>query len=276
MSFDFNSPLRRAFFFWEMTMGAWYKVTKRINGRLYDYWQRTERLGRSVKTYNKYIGPSGRTSMARSPEGFLARERMSPGPDHINERLRLTNQDPGTLEDIFTGSEEEIQCKIGGHSFTVYRVVPPGKVITRGDFVFDSEELAQDYLSRFGHGRGVSEIVTARVNADDLTLAHSWEEEDLAQGEFIYAPNQYERTVVEHRNYLANSDYDAHIPAPEPPEPEPRYTNEEAREERARLRAEKKEFDAAMKEQTAKLRRARRETKGIKSANPFIAKALRK
>jgi hypothetical protein len=39
-------------------MGSWYKVTKKINGRLYDYWQRTERHGRSVKTFNKYIGPA--------------------------------------------------------------------------------------------------------------------------------------------------------------------------------------------------------------------------
>jgi len=40
-------------------MGNWYRVTKKIHGRYYDYWQRTERHGRSVKTFNKYIGPSG-------------------------------------------------------------------------------------------------------------------------------------------------------------------------------------------------------------------------
>ena len=37
-------------------MGNWYRVTKRINGRLYDYWQRSYRLGKSVRTDNKYIG----------------------------------------------------------------------------------------------------------------------------------------------------------------------------------------------------------------------------
>lgn len=36
---------------------GWYRVTKNINGRLYDYWQRTERQGKNVKTFNKYIGP---------------------------------------------------------------------------------------------------------------------------------------------------------------------------------------------------------------------------
>ncbi len=40
----------------------WYRVTKRINGRLYDYWQRTYRVGKSVKTENKYIGPAGTSS----------------------------------------------------------------------------------------------------------------------------------------------------------------------------------------------------------------------
>src|SRR6266705_345731 len=37
---------------------GWYRVTKKINGRFYDYWQRTYRVGKSVKTENRYIGPS--------------------------------------------------------------------------------------------------------------------------------------------------------------------------------------------------------------------------
>jgi hypothetical protein len=40
-------------------VGSWYRVTKKINGRFYDYWQRTCRVGKSVKTENKYIGPAG-------------------------------------------------------------------------------------------------------------------------------------------------------------------------------------------------------------------------
>jgi hypothetical protein len=39
-------------------MGKWYKVTKHINGRFYHYWQRTYRVGKSMKTENKYIGPA--------------------------------------------------------------------------------------------------------------------------------------------------------------------------------------------------------------------------
>jgi hypothetical protein len=45
-------------------MGSWYRVTKRINGRLYHYWQRTYRAGKSVKTENKYIGPVANCSVS--------------------------------------------------------------------------------------------------------------------------------------------------------------------------------------------------------------------
>lgn len=43
-------------------MGAWYRVTKTIGGRHYHYWQQTDRVGKSVKTLNKYIGPAGAIS----------------------------------------------------------------------------------------------------------------------------------------------------------------------------------------------------------------------
>jgi hypothetical protein len=41
---------------------GWYRVTKKINGRFYDYWQRTYRVGKAVKTENKYIGPASRSA----------------------------------------------------------------------------------------------------------------------------------------------------------------------------------------------------------------------
>src|SRR5260370_28026256 len=45
----------------------WYRVTKRINSRLYDYWQRTYRVGKTVKTENKYIGPASVVSAGVAP-----------------------------------------------------------------------------------------------------------------------------------------------------------------------------------------------------------------
>jgi len=48
-------------------MKGFYRVTKRINGRLYDYWQRSKRVGKSVKTENVYIGPSQSSVSAMGP-----------------------------------------------------------------------------------------------------------------------------------------------------------------------------------------------------------------
>lgn len=35
----------------------WYRVVKTIKGRRYHYWQKTYRVGKQVRTLNKYIGP---------------------------------------------------------------------------------------------------------------------------------------------------------------------------------------------------------------------------
>ena len=45
----------------------WYRVVKTINGRRYLYWQKTYRVGRSVKTLNKYIGPATGAVSAFAP-----------------------------------------------------------------------------------------------------------------------------------------------------------------------------------------------------------------
>jgi hypothetical protein len=46
---------------------GWYPIVKRINGRLYLYLQQSYRLGKRVKTRNKYIGPySGRFASGAS------------------------------------------------------------------------------------------------------------------------------------------------------------------------------------------------------------------
>jgi hypothetical protein len=58
-------------------VGDWYRVTKKIHGRLYHYWQRTTRVGKSVKTENKYIGPAeGRPALG--PSTFSASAPMLP------------------------------------------------------------------------------------------------------------------------------------------------------------------------------------------------------
>jgi hypothetical protein len=46
----------------ESAVGSWYQVTKKINDRFYDYGQRTYRVGKSIKTENRYIGPTSRSA----------------------------------------------------------------------------------------------------------------------------------------------------------------------------------------------------------------------
>jgi hypothetical protein len=64
-------------------MGNWYKVKKRINGRLYYYWQRTQCVGGSVKTENKYIGPASGSALAASVYSATAPET----PERVLTRI---------------------------------------------------------------------------------------------------------------------------------------------------------------------------------------------
>jgi hypothetical protein len=137
-------------------VGNWYRVTKRISGRLYDYWQRTYRVGKVVKTENKYIGPASRA------------------------------------------------------------------------------------------------------------------------GPTLSAPDQYEGTVAEHREYLANGVFIA--PPAEPPEPELDYWDDLSADEKHEIRAfqieQKRELEAYEKRRAKQVRAIKRTTKGIKSVNTFLAQAL--
>lgn len=73
-------------------MGNWYRVSKKIHGRFYDYWQRTERHGQQVKTFNKYIGPSGgRITNALASYDALAHEAQKL---YDRGQLLTTSQDP--------------------------------------------------------------------------------------------------------------------------------------------------------------------------------------
>jgi hypothetical protein len=176
-------------------MGNWYKVTKRINGRLYDYWQRTNRVGGRVKTENKYIGPAGSVKAAAVRAAMAA-----PG---VN--------DPNDIRHIIHGANT----------------------------------IAYDH----------AEKVAYRVVPAD----------------------QYQQTVTEHREHLANADYTPPAPEVIEPEPKPRredYTADEWRELQRLKREQKREFDAAMKIQNAKVRAVKRKTRGIKAVNPFLAQGM--
>jgi len=52
----------------------WYAVKKRIKGNYYWYWQKTYRVGRQVKTLNRYIGPAHSVSPPFGRQPIAGRE----------------------------------------------------------------------------------------------------------------------------------------------------------------------------------------------------------
>ena len=57
-------------------MGGYYLTIKKINGHRYYYWQKTRRVGKQVKTLNKYVGPVDKVPrpaarLASSPKGSV-------------------------------------------------------------------------------------------------------------------------------------------------------------------------------------------------------------
>ena len=58
----------------------WYRVTKTIKGRKYDYWQKTYRVGDSVKTLNQYIGPNANPPRRPSMKSVMANKTVEYSP----------------------------------------------------------------------------------------------------------------------------------------------------------------------------------------------------
>ena len=54
----------------------WYRVIKTIRGRKYVYLQKTQRVGRSVKTINKYVGPASGAKVKQKVVYHVTREKF--------------------------------------------------------------------------------------------------------------------------------------------------------------------------------------------------------
>jgi hypothetical protein len=87
---------------------GWYRVTKKINGRFYDYWQRTFRVGKSVKTENRYIGPSRRDGFFTATANAMPnREPLYAGQFEIPIAAKPTAQDrkPRNIRELKKGKK---------------------------------------------------------------------------------------------------------------------------------------------------------------------------
>ena len=107
-------------------MSSWYRVTKRINGRLYDYWQRTYRVGKSVKTENKYIGPASGHALSVATYSPTA---------------------PTTPEDV-TGQYFTPEAAHNGQRGNIRKLNAEKKAILRNENYFDTDafDRVQDEL----------------------------------------------------------------------------------------------------------------------------------
>jgi hypothetical protein len=94
-------------------MRDWYRVTKTIRNRYYDYWQRTERHGRSVKTFNKYIGPAGSgskssasPSIIKLPGALAAEGRKHASAEEFVNSLKYISS--GSDRDVYTLTPDKV------------------------------------------------------------------------------------------------------------------------------------------------------------------------
>lgn len=89
----------------------------------------------------------------------------------VLDKLKLSNLDRGTQQDFFDSNKA-----LGGldgswkDGYTVYRVVPQGKEIGAGDFVFTNKRSAQEFLEKYGSARNQTEIVSIKVTPDELVM----------------------------------------------------------------------------------------------------------
>src|SRR5262245_5740887 len=82
---------------------GWYRVTKKVNGRLYDYWQCTYRVGKSVRTENRYIGPSHKgASTTVTSSATPAREPLYAGQFEIPSAATpvAEQRKPGNIREL--------------------------------------------------------------------------------------------------------------------------------------------------------------------------------
>ena len=86
--------------------------------------------------------------------------------------------------------------------------------------------------------------------------------------------SQYERTMQEHRALLKSAK--PRPQEPEKPEPQHEYTASEKREVQREERERAREYKKAMQKENAKFRAAKRDSKGIKALNPFLARGIKK
>ena len=247
---------------------AWYLVTKRIHGRYYLYWQKTYRLNGKVKTLNKYVCPVG----AKTPKwGSVASQLANVPQPHRDLRAQY---DAG---------------KITKTEYLEALVAKPTTIAVPANYsslTMDEQKAVLKPLGRF-------------------PVAHN----NLATGEKIIIrsldlpPNNYVVDVIKEEALPDGTTYRyVHIEPPQqatPAVPQPLPGHEEAmlqldpnhglrhmktaqrtfnkfkqQERRENERIQYGSLAKRVRSHKSKLNIAKRDTRGIKKLNPFIAQAI--
>jgi hypothetical protein len=274
----------------------WYQVTKTIKGRRYLYWQRTERHGKQVKTFNKYIGPTG------SGRNVPASSSIAATPSTLDQEMHNFNLrqmrraalysldiDDPTYWDLFFKHNSHLndQCKI-----EIYNTLKTeaDKLYAKGNALpwdhpdkhssIDRYHKAFDVISQFQEqtiGRPIDQWGSPKGSGGGQLNRRDFEKE------LPGSPRPSTAKVTPQPDISAM--------APRTPEEAiyqltPSTTHLSGRDKRDYERERKKRrmederiqyglLKARLKRQREKFLSAKRKTRGIKALNPFIAQALR-
>lgn len=99
--------------------------------------------------------------------------------NNINDMMDMKSP---SISDIL--NNENDYERLEKNPITIYRVVPKGKGIEIGDFVFTDKQKAEQFRDEFGFKRGQPNIVSSKVDASDLIFR----KEQKGEGEMIFLP----------------------------------------------------------------------------------------
>jgi hypothetical protein len=258
-------------------MGNWYKVTKRINGRLYDYWQRTERHGKQVKTFNKYIGPHGTTAALVVSQYDELAHKADASYAYANS-LSWDHPDKHPAIDRYHEAFDavsKIQADTLGRPIDQWGNTKGtgGGQMYRRDFVAEARELANRNDEESDREKAQEDANFTPADAAWLQdyLDTTFKEELRRNGVEIHEPSPTTPRLVEEAiQFLTPSTANL------TPEDKRRYEKHDQALRREDEHIQYGPRAARIRKQEAAVRKAKRETKGIKSLNPFMARMLKK
>jgi hypothetical protein len=257
-------------------MGNWYRVTKKIHGRFYDYWQRTERRGKHVKTFNKYIGPT----MGRLPGIYGRMERDFTIYATPNDFVVVTLNKPNhfaTSRDAAQFIENEPEK--AGYTTTAAQAIsqmqrhfPTQPRPNYHSLTTDQKKALLKPLGRFPVAMP-NEPTGTKVLIRSLDLPNNYVVDTIKEAQFPDGTNY--RYVEFNKPYTQRDAMEKLDP----------WHNPDGVDLRKAKRAaqlqiwdnESVKYGSARKaRQAAAVRKVQRETRGIQKLNPFLGKAIKK